>query len=281
MVAGAPSFSEVAGRIFRALDGRIWVGHNIDAFDVPRLKENFASVGMRPPRPAGVIDTLTLLRGTLGNRAGNLKMVTLGSYFGEGEEEHRALADARMTLNVLRSAGAVLFLEEAEPEVMWGMPPAQRSTGEKRTKRQQEAASVPVPATLFFGKPNSSDEHLSSSIGPSFSVNDLLQNVSKLDLGCESRSSDAVVEPTLDAASAAEARPKKTATSGSGGLTEDQRAKIEFNRRRAMELRAQKSAAAPHLPAPRKRMLTPTHKESTPRYEYGTISGAGIVWSDD
>jgi len=102
-VKDAPAFAEVAARIHDALDGRIWVGHNINTFDVPHLCAAFEEANHPVPVPAGVLDTLPLVRRVFGKRAGNAKMATLGRYFGFGEEKHRAVEDCEITLQVLKS----------------------------------------------------------------------------------------------------------------------------------------------------------------------------------
>jgi DNA polymerase III epsilon subunit-like protein len=112
MVAQAPPFRSVAKRIFDVLDGRIWLGHNIVRFDIPQLTKQFEMAGLPVPQPVNVTDTLPLLREHFGKRAGDMKMASLGRFFGMGEEEHRALADARMTMEVVKHAGALIFLEE-------------------------------------------------------------------------------------------------------------------------------------------------------------------------
>ena len=66
MVASAPTFVQVAARIHAALDGRIWLGHNIVRFDNRQLLRHFQEAGLAPPTPAGVIDTLTLLKREFG-----------------------------------------------------------------------------------------------------------------------------------------------------------------------------------------------------------------------
>ena len=112
MVKDSPSFAEVADNIFNILDGRIWAGHNIITFDNKRITESFKKIGTPPPKPAGLIDTLPLLRKTFGPRAGNMKMASLGNYFGLGQERHRAIEDSRMTLDVLKNCAMTMFLEE-------------------------------------------------------------------------------------------------------------------------------------------------------------------------
>eukprot|EP00466_Bigelowiella_natans_P000923 jgi/Bigna1/74967/fgenesh1_pg.32_\ len=113
IVQNAPSFKEVADQIFRIMDGRVWAGHNIIRFDNRRIVEEFKKIGRDPPKPKALIDTLPLLRRTFGSeRAGNLKMATLGHHFGLGAERHRALEDTRMNIEVLQRCATVLFLEQ-------------------------------------------------------------------------------------------------------------------------------------------------------------------------
>lgn len=112
MVKGQPTFAEVADRIFAIMDGHIWAGHNIKGFDNTHICKAFSRIGRKPPEPTLCIDTLPLLRKTFGKRAGNMKMASLGHYFGLGQERHRAIEDCRMTIEVLKSCSTVLFLEE-------------------------------------------------------------------------------------------------------------------------------------------------------------------------
>lgn len=73
-VANAPSFGDVADRIFEILDGKIWAGHNIQRFDCVRIKEAFSEIGRPPPVPVGIIDSLGVLSEKFGKRAGNMKV---------------------------------------------------------------------------------------------------------------------------------------------------------------------------------------------------------------
>ncbi|XP_020103468.1 protein NEN4 [Ananas comosus] len=118
-VASAPPFADVASRIFEILNGRVWVGHNIQRFDCPRIREAFADIGQPPPEPTGVIDSLPLLTQGFGRRAGDLKMATLASYFGLGQQKHRSLDDARMNLEVIKHCATVLLLESSLPQILW------------------------------------------------------------------------------------------------------------------------------------------------------------------
>lgn len=119
-VANAPSFRDVADRIFGILDGRVWAGHNIQRFDCVRIKEAFAEIGRPAPVPVGIIDSLGVLTEKFGRRAGNMKMATLATYFGLGQQKHRSLDDVRMNLEVLKHCATVLFLESSLPDVLNG-----------------------------------------------------------------------------------------------------------------------------------------------------------------
>jgi DNA polymerase III epsilon subunit-like protein len=133
MVADAPSFADVADRIFAIMDGQIWVGHNINAFDNTHIRKAFSRIGRKPPEPRMCIDTLPLLRKTFGKRAGDMKMASLGNYFGLGKERHRAIEDCRMTVEVLKSCSTILFLEE---EVGYGSEDLAPRQAEETTKNR-------------------------------------------------------------------------------------------------------------------------------------------------
>ncbi|XP_024977040.1 protein NEN1-like isoform X2 [Cynara cardunculus var. scolymus] len=109
-VVSAPTFSEIADRVYDILHGRIWAGHNIIRFDCVRLREAFAQINRPPPEPKGTIDSLALLTQRFGRRAGDMKMASLAAYFGLGKQTHRSLDDVRMNLEVLKYCATVLFL---------------------------------------------------------------------------------------------------------------------------------------------------------------------------
>ncbi|XP_021274653.1 protein NEN4 [Herrania umbratica] len=125
-VANAPEFEQVADKIFSILNGKVWAGHNIQRFDCVRLKEAFAEIGRPAPVSVGIIDSLGVLTEKFGRRAGNMKMATLASYFGLGQQKHRSLDDVRMNLEVLKHCATVLFLEASLPSISngsWHSPP--------------------------------------------------------------------------------------------------------------------------------------------------------------
>ncbi|KAB2609396.1 hypothetical protein D8674_012564 [Pyrus ussuriensis x Pyrus communis] len=113
----APFFQDIADRVYDILHGRIWAGHNILEFDCPRIREAFAQIGRRAPEPKDTIDSLKFLRQRFGRRAGDMKMQSLATYFGLGDQPHRSLGDVRMNLEVLKCCAAVLFLESSLPDI--------------------------------------------------------------------------------------------------------------------------------------------------------------------
>ncbi|KAJ1398635.1 Ribonuclease H-like superfamily [Sesbania bispinosa] len=117
-VEKAPFFEDVADRIFSMLNGRVWAGHNIQRFDCVRIKEAFEDINRPAPVPVGIIDSLGVLTEKFGKRAGNMKMATLASYFGLGQQKHRSLDDVRMNLEVLKHCATVLFLESSLPNTL-------------------------------------------------------------------------------------------------------------------------------------------------------------------
>lgn len=95
VLINAPLFNEVAPIIYDLLDGRIWMGHNIRSFDIPHLKNAFATWeknnnnsgnnnnnndNLSFPTPKRIVDTLLLTRKILlKGTTKNYKMATLGN----------------------------------------------------------------------------------------------------------------------------------------------------------------------------------------------------------
>jgi DNA polymerase III epsilon subunit-like protein len=96
-VADAGGFVEHAEEIVNSLQDTVLVGHNIVNFDWPFLRHEFARIGIAPPEPLALIDTLQISR--------RLKLPgrhTLGA-LAEGHgidltNAHRAGADAGASL---------------------------------------------------------------------------------------------------------------------------------------------------------------------------------------
>ncbi|OMO56005.1 Exonuclease [Corchorus capsularis] len=156
-VANAPEFEQVSDKIFSILNGRIWAGHNIQRFDCVRIKEAFAEFGLPAPMPVGIIDSLGVLTEKFGKRAGNMKMASLATYFGLGQQKHRSLDDVRMNLEVLKHCATVLFLESSLPSILngstWQSPSMimtrSRSNTGKLTCREDSSRKSP-PTSIGY-----------------------------------------------------------------------------------------------------------------------------------
>ncbi|KAK4735573.1 hypothetical protein R3W88_009834 [Solanum pinnatisectum] len=106
-VTSAPTFAEIADKVYDILHGRIWAGHNILKFDCHRIREAFAGINKPAPEPKGIIDTLALLTQRFGRRAGDMKLASLATYFGLGQQIHRNLACQIFTENSWVSPNAI------------------------------------------------------------------------------------------------------------------------------------------------------------------------------
>ncbi|KAK4359665.1 hypothetical protein RND71_021894 [Anisodus tanguticus] len=179
-VTSAPSFADIADKVFDILHWRIWVGHNILKFDCPRIREAFAGINKPAPEPKGTIDTLALLTERFGRRAGNMKMASLATYFGLGQQTHSyplhghawsvdkisrpssqsstrlrsmSLDDVRMNFEVLKYCATVLLLESSLPDILtensWVSPNAavRRSRTNGNTTPEGVGSSVDTPSS--------------------------------------------------------------------------------------------------------------------------------------
>ncbi|GAA0144759.1 DNA metabolism protein [Lithospermum erythrorhizon] len=152
-VVSAPCFADIADKVYDVLHGRIWAGHNILRFDCPRIREAFAEINRPPPEPKGTLDSLALLTQKFGRRAGNMKMASLASYFGLGQQTHRSLDDVRMNLEVLKYCATVLFLESSLPEIFpensWVSPNSiTRSRNNWKSPHQDSNSNSPSPSNM-------------------------------------------------------------------------------------------------------------------------------------
>ena len=153
-VRDAPPFAEVADRVRELLDGRVWAGHNIVSFDDPVLAEHFLAAGVAPPRAAGFLDTLQLCERRFGRRrTADLKLATLGAFFGHGDEKHRALADVRMNIAVFRDVAAAVELDQWLDGADASRPaPAARASGRRRMSEPTVLLRrAPTPRRRAFG----------------------------------------------------------------------------------------------------------------------------------
>lgn len=111
MLAGAPPFSDVAGRLLSLLDGAVLVAHNAP-FDLGFLAMEL-EIAHVPPPEGEVLDTLTLARRAFGFPRNGLQALARALQI-EAATAHRALGDACTTAEVL---ARILW----EVEARWGV----------------------------------------------------------------------------------------------------------------------------------------------------------------
>lgn len=107
MLAPAPRLAEVLPAFLEFAHGAVWVAHNAP-YDVGFLKAACARLGYPWPNPK-VLDTAALARRALTrDEVANRKLGTLAAHFGTRTPSHRALDDARATVDVLHALFARL-----------------------------------------------------------------------------------------------------------------------------------------------------------------------------
>ena len=107
MLAPAPKLAEVLPAFLEFARGAVWVAHNAP-YDVGFLRAACAHFGYPWPHPK-VLDTAALARRALTrDEVPNRRLGTLAAHFGTRTPSHRALADARATVDVLHALFARL-----------------------------------------------------------------------------------------------------------------------------------------------------------------------------
>lgn len=100
MVVDAPTMAGVLDHLLGFLTGAVLVAHNA-SFDLAFLRAASERHGHPPPQPT-VVDTARLSRRLLGDEVRDHRLATLARYLhARTVPEHRALADARATVDVL------------------------------------------------------------------------------------------------------------------------------------------------------------------------------------
>lgn len=137
MVRDAPLFAEIAGEVRRLLAGRIFVAHNA-AFD-------WGFVGYELVRATGSgvegrrLCTVRLAR-RLVPEVPSRSLTALSEYFGiDNEARHRALGDARATVEVFRR---LLDRAEGYDVSSWGELDALLASRRKRSRRTALPRSI-------------------------------------------------------------------------------------------------------------------------------------------
>lgn len=111
-VADAPPFATIADEVLSALEGAVFVAHNV-SFDLPMLRQAFARAGI-DYRPAGTACTLDAFR-LLEPRAENHRLESICRRHGIVlEDAHQALGDVLATVALLR----ILLAEGIAPETV-------------------------------------------------------------------------------------------------------------------------------------------------------------------
>ena len=99
-VKEAPEFKECIARITEAMEGAVIVGHNIEKFDWPFLRNECLRAGQPMPNPLVILDTLTIARKL--KIPPSHKLGNLCQRFGISlENAHTAGADSAATLLLL------------------------------------------------------------------------------------------------------------------------------------------------------------------------------------
>lgn len=102
MVQGAPSISAVLGPLAAFIDGAVLVAHHAD-FDLAFLRAAAACDGHEQLYPP-TVDTLRLARRLLDGQLATFDLRTVAEHLGvAARPTHRALADARTTVEVLHA----------------------------------------------------------------------------------------------------------------------------------------------------------------------------------
>jgi DNA polymerase-3 subunit epsilon len=131
MLAPAPKLAEVLPAFLEFAKDAVWVAHNAP-YDVGFLKAACARFGYPWPHPK-VLDTVALARRALAkDEVPNRKLATLAGYFRTRVPSHRALDDARATVDVLhglfaRLGGHKVFTLGDAIEFARAVSPVQRS----------------------------------------------------------------------------------------------------------------------------------------------------------
>ncbi len=149
MVAGAPTIEQALPSFLEFAHGAVLVAHNAP-FDVGFLK-HFARLQQRPWPRFEVLDTAVLARRVVTrDEATNCKLGTLAALFGSATvPNHRALSDARATVDVLHALVArlgnlgVQTLEELQTYTS-------RVTPEQRRKRHLGEHLPHAPGVYLF-----------------------------------------------------------------------------------------------------------------------------------
>jgi DNA polymerase III subunit epsilon len=190
MVRDAPPVAAVLGHVLGFLDGAVFVAHNA-SFDLAFLRRAAARTGHPEPDPV-VLDTARLSRRLLRDEVRDHRLATLARHLrARTTPEHRALADARATVDVLHglleragSLGATTVEDVLE---------LTRSRSERAFRRRGLVADAPAACgvyrfhdaagrTLYVGKATDLRARLRTYFGqdPRRRIADLVRETSEV-----------------------------------------------------------------------------------------------------
>ncbi len=148
MVAGAPSPAQAVPSFVEFARGAVLVAHNA-GFDVGFLRTACERLGVAWPDPP-VLDTVRLARQVLSrDEAPNVKLATLARLFRASvQPEHRALADARATVDVLH--GLLERVGNRGVHTLGELTEWQRQVTPAQREKRHLAESVPATAGVYL-----------------------------------------------------------------------------------------------------------------------------------
>ncbi len=138
---GAPTFSDIASRLLKLLDGHVFVAHDI-RFDLPFLRWEFARRGLAMPSVMGLC-TLQMSR-SLWPDLTSRSLSDLAKHFGVAHDNpHRAADDASATAGVLmtalRAAGEMGITELGQLYTLGDEHVQRRSSNQQLAARSAES----------------------------------------------------------------------------------------------------------------------------------------------
>ncbi|MDN5725948.1 MAG: DEDD exonuclease domain-containing protein [Propionibacteriales bacterium] len=149
MVAGAPRLESVLGQFLTFCGDAVVVAHNA-GFDVGFLKRACADHDQQWPRPT-IVDTVALARTVLlRDEVPNCKLGTLARHFGATTTpNHRALADARATVDVLH--GLIMRIGNLGVDTIEDLLEFTRKVSPQRRAKRGWATDLPdAPGVYWF-----------------------------------------------------------------------------------------------------------------------------------
>jgi len=96
MLAGQPTFGDVAGEMLQVLSGAVYIGHNL-AFDLGFLESELRRAGVAQPEYIVGLDTLRLARRRYALPRYGLEYLARSLRLEIGAHAHRAMADVLLT----------------------------------------------------------------------------------------------------------------------------------------------------------------------------------------